>query len=407
MDRLIARYARKLARAGICAPGEAVLCARDDVFFTSPDGPGAGFAVSLAERLGAGAAILIRPARPYREAAAYLARSALCALSGACGPAAVFPRDCETRTFFHDLPVLPMPGWPAPTDRETLAAAATALSRRKGIIFADGAMAAPGPMILEQAFVTINSMCFACAVKFFSDYLALARCGCPPPDMVRTMGRVLEGLSDLPPLPDAAPALAAGPFASAGAARAAMAEVGRLTVHGGLVDSAFGNVSALADGVLHISRTGAALDELEGQIDACPLDDSSCAALTASSEFSAHARIVTETPARVVLHGHPKFSVILSMDCDAADCPDRRQCHLSCRACRFVGGAPVVPGEVGCGPRGLARTLPPALAGRRAAMVLGHGAFTVDDTDFNRAFAAMLELEKACRDEVLERVKKR
>jgi hypothetical protein len=40
-------------------------------------------------------------------------------------------------------------------------------------------------------------------------------------------------------------------------------------------------------------------------------------------------------------------------------------------------------------------------------MVLGHGAFTVDDTDFNRAFAAMLELEKACRDEVLERVKKR
>jgi hypothetical protein len=37
-------------------------------------------------------------------------------------------------------------------------------------------------------------------------------------------------------------------------------------------------------------------------------------------------------------------------------------------------------------------------------MVLGHGAFTVDDTDFNRAFAALLELERACRKTVLARV---
>jgi ribulose-5-phosphate 4-epimerase/fuculose-1-phosphate aldolase len=404
MDRLIARFAAKLVRAGICAPDGAVLCARDDAFFVHPGGPGAAFVTALADRLGAGAAILVRPARPDRHAAAYFAREALRRARG--GPAAVFPRDCETRTFFHDLPVLPLPGWPPPRGPEAVALAAKALSRRKGILFADGTMAAPGPMILEQAFVTVSSMCFACAVKFFSDYLALARGGCPPPDMVRAMGRVLEGLRDLPPLPDAAPALAPGPFAAAAQARAAMAEAGRLTVRGGLVDSAFGNVSALVDGVLHISRTGAALDELEGQIDACPLDGSSCAALTASSEFSAHARIVAETPARVVLHGHPKFSVILSMDCDMADCPDRHRCHTSCRACRFVGDAPVVPGEVGCGPRGLARTLPPALHGHTAAMVHGHGVFTVDETDFNRAFAAMLDLEKTCRDEVLERVAK-
>jgi ribulose-5-phosphate 4-epimerase/fuculose-1-phosphate aldolase len=241
-------------------------------------------------------------------------------------------------------------------------------------------------------------------VKFFSEYLGRIRDGRPSPDMRSAMARVLSGLDDLPPLPARAPALARGPFTGAAPARAAMAAAGRRTVRGGRVGSAFGNVSCLVGDVLHISRTGAALDELQGQIEACPLDNSSCAALTASSEFPAHARIVTETPARVVLHGHPKFSVILSMDCEAKDCPDRGRCHVACREARFLGDAPIVPGEVGSGPRGLARTLPPALAGRRAAVVYGPGVFAVDPTDFNAAFAAMLELERACRDRVLARV---
>jgi len=402
MDRLIARYADKLARAGICAPDAAAICARDDAFFTTgPDGA-TDFLTALADNLGAGAAILVRPSAPYREAAAFLARAALAGAHP--GQAAVFPRDCETRTFFHDLPVLDMPGWPPPRDRGAVSSAARALSRRKGVIFADGAMAAHGSMILEQAFVTVSSMCFACFVKFFSDALACLRRGGLSPEMATAMGRILDGLPELPPLPEAAPPLARGPLADAATARAAMAEAGRITVQSGLVDSVFGNVSCLVGGVLHISRTGAALDALEGQIEACPLDGSSCAALTASSEFPAHARIVTETQARVVLHGHPKFSVILSMDCDRTDCPDRDRCHVACREKRRIGGAPVVPGEVGCGPCGLVHTLPPALRGHLAAMVLGHGAFTVDDRDFNRAFAAMLDLERDCRDAVLARV---
>ncbi len=403
MDRLIAAYADKLARAGICAPDEAVLAARDDVFFISPGhDPDTAFPVSLARGLGAGSAMLVRPSPAYREAAAHFAASAL----RDAGPdnAAIFPTDCETRTFFHDLPVIPGPGWPPPKDPQALARAIHALSRRKGAVFSDGTLLAHGPLILEQAFVTISSLCFACAVKFFSEYLGRLRDGRPSPDMQSAMARVLSGLDDLPPLPPRAPALASGPFTDAGAARAAMAEAGRLTVRGGLVDSAFGNVSCLVGNVLHISRTGAALDELEGQIEACPLDNSSCAALTASSEFPAHARIVTETPARVVLHGHPKFSVILSMDCDETNCPDRGRCHVACRKARFLGDAPIVPGEVGSGPRGLARTLPPALAGLRAAVVYGHGVFAVDPTDFNAAFAAMLELERACRDRVIARV---
>ncbi len=403
MDRLIAAYADKLARAGICAPDEAVLCARDDVFFVSPGhDPVASFVSRTAQGLGSGAAMLVRPTRTYREAAAHFAATAL----RDAGPdnAAIFPTDCETRTFFHDLPVIPGPGWPQPKDPQALARAIHALSRRKGAVFSDGTLLAHGPLIPEQAFVTISSMCFACAVKFFSEYLGRVHDGRLSPDLRAAMTRVMAGLEDLPPLPDRAPALARGPFTDAGAARSAMAEAGRLTVRGGLVDSAFGNVSCLVGDVLHISRTGAALDELQGQIEACPLDNSSCAALTASSEFPAHARIVTGTPARVVLHGHPKFSVILSMDCDEKDCPDRGRCHVACRKARFLGDAPVVPGEVGCGPRGLARTLPPALAGHRAAVVYGHGVFAVDPTDFNAAFAAMLELERACRDRVLARV---
>ncbi|QLA21045.1 class II aldolase/adducin family protein [Desulfolutivibrio sulfoxidireducens] len=402
MDRLIAGYAGKLVRAGLCAPDEAVLCARDDAFFFSrPEGPDTALVSGVAEGLGAGAAILVRPARPCREAAAFFARAAL----RESGPdhAAIFPRDCETRTFLHDLPVIPGPGWPPRPDRTAVSDAVSALSRRKGAVFADGTLLAPGGLALEQAFVTASSMIFACMVKFFSDYLAHVRENTLPAGMEAAMARVLDGLDDPPP-PLAALSLARGPFADAAPARAAMAQAGRLTVRCGLVDSAFGNVSCLLGDVLHISRTGAALDELEGQIDACPLDNSSCAALTASSEFVAHARIVTETTARVVLHGHPLYSVILSMDCGETDCPDRGRCHVACRAARFLWDAPIVPGEVGGGPRGLARTLPPALVGRRAAMVYGHGLFAVDQTDFNAAFAAMLEIERRSRDEVLARV---
>jgi ribulose-5-phosphate 4-epimerase/fuculose-1-phosphate aldolase len=92
------------------------------------------------------------------------------------------------------------------------------------------------------------------------------------------------------------------------------------------------------------------------------------------------------------------------MACGAKDCGSRGSCHTRCPEGRFVAGVPVVSGEVGTGPTGLCNTLPGALAGRRAAIVYGHGLFTLAWNDFGEALETMIEVERACRCEFFERI---
>jgi len=153
-----------------------------------------------------------------------------------------------------------------------------------------------------------------------------------------------------------------------------------------------------------ISQTGSSLDELAGCIDPCPLDDSSCTGITASSELVAHNEIYLLTENRAILHGHPKFAVILSMDCDLPDCPNRNLCHIKCTMDRFIHDIPIVPGEVGTGPTGLCNTLPPSIKDRRGSIVWGHGLFTAGKSDFNEPFKHLLDIENMCRVEYFNRV---
>ena len=162
-----------------------------------------------------------------------------------------------------------------------------------------------------------------------------------------------------------------------------------------MVDSFFGNISCKFGDAVFISQTGSSLDELEGNIDRCPLDRSSCSAITASSEFSAHRGIYEKREVSTILHGHPKFSVIMSMLCDDFGCSGRGRCHLECSRERTAAGVPVVPGEVGTGPRGLCNTLPGALKGR-GAIVYGHGLFTAGKVDFADAYEHMHAIETEC-----------
>ncbi|MGE4554212.1 MAG: class II aldolase/adducin family protein, partial [Desulfovibrionaceae bacterium] len=215
------------------------------------------------------------------------------------------------------------------------------------------------------------------------------------------------------PVCSAPPGLAAGPFADEAAARAALAEAGRATVARRLVDSSFGNISCRLGSRVLISRSGGFLDDLAGKLDACDLGPdgrpASSAALTASSELPAHLAVYALPDATAsgaapacILHGHPPFCVIRSLVCeepDAAGCPVGRagECHLRCPRPRRAGGAPVVPGEVGAGPRGLGRTMPPALRGEAGVIVHGHGLFAADPTDFNGALAALQAIENRCR----------
>lgn len=402
----------------------------------------------------AGATLIVaRPAGAYCIISRHLAGRAL--QEAGDEAAALCPSDSETRLFLTDIPVLqcdsiPSGGTRGSCDPEDIARVTNALSTRKGCIVLD---AGGGPLVIAtgavtpaQAAVTVSSILFACFVQFFVEALGAARQG-GGAGLTRREREVLAAATQaLHPLAETAPPLMRGPFENEAQARAAMAQAGRATVQLGLVDSCFGNISYLVGSTLHISQTGAALDQLEDAIDACPIDacpmdacpmnglageahcQSDChtpppvpgtTGMTASSECSAHqaviAQVNTGAPIRAILHGHPPFAVILSMDCPGrapganTPCAGAGACHLRCPERRTLGAQgcgdiPVVAGEVGTGPTGLVHTMPPALAGRKGAMVFGHGLFVAAPIDFNTALATLLEVERASRREVFRRL---
>lgn len=407
MNDLAAKYAAKLAAAGLCAEGEPLFAVLDaELSFSRKDDPRQPVAEAVITGLGAAALLFAEPVGASQLAMRDLAREALDS-----GLGHVVPGDCETRTFFHNLPVV---------DGLDAAGVIQALSRRKGCIVLEGGralMAAAGSVSPEQAFVTASSMAFACFVAYFSRHLRDLRAGSMTEDR-RGRFAELRALVEVEAerQPQQPPQLLAGPFADEDASRAAMVEAGRHVVEYGLVDSSFGNLScrqkAPGGELLLISQTGSSLDELGGCIDPCRFDGASCVGLTASSELSAHQAIYEGGPARTILHGHPRFAVILSMDCEKLDCPGLGQCHRSCATPRGLatGGGlniPIVPGEVGTGPFGLCHTLPPALTsdgGRPGAIVYGHGLFATGARDFRDAFATLFEVERYCRAEYFRRV---
>jgi ribulose-5-phosphate 4-epimerase/fuculose-1-phosphate aldolase len=394
MDRLVKKYAAKLISAGLASPQEQlspIIGGLDDELIWNRRGKETETLEKVFSGLSINSLVFLKPAEPYAEIIKHLAREAL------LRQAAITPNDCETRTFLHDLPVIES------FEPDRIIAV---LKRRKSVIVVsrEGALNA-GPAIItygtvspEQGFVVASSVCFAAFVKFFADYLEMLKAGSPNAAEHARFDKVID---QLPPPHRAPPRLMAAPFSTESQVCRAIAEAGRQTVDYKLVDSYFGNISYRWRGSLYISQTGSSLDELEGCIDPVALDGSNSAALTASSELSAHMDALARTDCRAMIHGHPKFSVIMSMDCDPeqkAICRFSDRCHIDCPKPRFIEQIPIVPGEVGTGPTGLCHTLPPALEGHPAAIVYGHGLFALGKTDFREAFGYLIEAEALCRD---------
>jgi len=434
MNALLAKYAAKLAATGLCEPGDVLMAALDDELAWSRATASGDPRRALMEEIFAGmsisALLLARPAGVYQAVMAELARQAL-----AAGTPSITPGDCETRTFLHDLPVVDCRGDGAlGNDGLSADGVIQALRQRKGCVILAHApegevahVAAFGTVSPEQAYVTFSSMCFACFVAYFAEHLRLARTGGLTPQRRSAFARIA---ALLPPDRADPPDLLPGPFEDEDAARAAMIQAGRHTVEYGLVDSYFGNISyrlpsngpGKGSETILISQTGSSLDELGACIDPCRMDGGSCAGITASSEYSAHKAVYeveqAKGGARAILHGHPRFSVILSLDCERLDCPKQGECHRACDTPRAVVDAPaglnipIVPGEVGTGPFGLCHTLPQALTGTsgpppgkgRGAIVYGHGLFTLGAVDFRDAFQSLMDVEHFCRAEYFRRV---
>ncbi|MGE4268299.1 MAG: class II aldolase/adducin family protein [Deferribacterales bacterium] len=323
----------------------------------------------IASHIRSYALLFVRPSEPFMSALELAAKNGEFA-----------PNDSETRTFLHTVPVA-----------DCFSDVPDALKRRKAVFVRGHGIVTAAPFGAEQAFIFASSVIFSGFVKFFADAGEAALLG-KPYDQKLTLGLLNSyikkfAVNDTPPLDKII-------FQSEQSILSAMAQAGRTTVALGLVDSFFGNISVFDGRKIYISRTGSSLDELENETDICPLDESACTGLTASSELASHRRIYETTDKRVILHAHPRFSVIMSMMC-AEKCENRGKCHYACTKKRYIGKVPIVAGEVGNGPRAMVNTLPPAMKISDSVTVYGHGVFTVSADDFNEALRLLTETETA------------
>jgi ribulose-5-phosphate 4-epimerase/fuculose-1-phosphate aldolase len=378
-----AKYTNKLISDRSALSGQIAFAAQDDYLETAGEPGLTRLAEDVLGRLNALGLVAARPSLPFAD---FLVRRAQ------PDENSFIPRDTETRTFLHDIPFLRREEM-ASGGKETLA---RLLGSRKGVIVEGVGIVAVGAVTVEQAYINYSSVFHAVFVKYLLDIL---REGFRLPGEKEAFECFRRDW--LRPLHADGLAFRTGPLEAAADILDEMVAVGRYTVERGLVDSFFGNISVRAGDVIYISQTAASLDELAGCIDPVPMDNTSTTGITASSELAAHRRVYELTDARVMLHGHPKFAVVMSMLCDVENCPIT-DCWKDCERVRLLGGTPVVAGEIGAG--GLAKRVPPVIGEAGRALVYGHGVFTIGRRDFAEAFQAMVDVENWCRSEYFQRL---
>ncbi|NOY69541.1 MAG: rRNA adenine dimethylase [Deltaproteobacteria bacterium] len=385
MKQMLEKFTRRIETSGLVEPGGALFGMADDRIVWNRTDPAQKILEPLFSNLNINSVLFARPAFPYSVIIDFLAKTTR--------NSTIMPDDCETRTFLHDLPV---------ADAFSALKLNQCLKARKSVIVPGGSIVTTGTISPEQALVAFSSVCFACFVKFFSDFLKHVQTDGVSKKEARLFSRIAPFCAELRPAPAG---LVHGPFSMEDEIRTAMAEAGKKTVEAGLVDSSFGNISCFNGKTLYISQTGAFLNKLEGFIDPVPTDGSRCTGITASSELGAHLNIISATKDHAILHGHPLFSVIMSMVCDIEKCEKKGECHKSCPYDRNICQIPIVSGEVGAGPHGLCNTVACRMNDQKAVIVYGHGVFTTGKTDFNDALSRLYSIENDCRNEYFRRVR--
>lgn len=380
----INKYTKKLLHDRSASPGRIAFAAQDDTMLTDGDADLAQLAGAILSRLNCLGLIAARPSLPFADFLAGRAQRE---------ESSIIPRDTETRTFLHDIPFLRS----SDLGPDAAGRIADILSNRKGVVVEGVGIIATGALTVEQAYINYSSIFHSTFVKYLQDLLQ---------DGFRLPGEeeAFRQFRDqwLRPLNTKGLVFRNGPLTKPEEILHEVETVGRYTVERGLVDSFFGNISLLAGDTIFISQTAASLDELAGCIDPVPMDNRSTTGITASSELAAHRRIYEVSGASVILHGHPKFAVVMSMECGEKNCPIA-DCWKDCSKVRFMGDTPVVAGEIGAG--GLAKRVPPVITEPGKAVVYGHGVFTIGRKDFAEAFRAMVEVENWSREEYFRRLR--
>jgi ribulose-5-phosphate 4-epimerase/fuculose-1-phosphate aldolase len=300
------------------------------------------------------------------------------------------PNDSETRVFLHDIPFIRESEWSGKPKTALVEMIIRCLKQRKAVVIQGLGVVASGGVTVEQAFIGFSSIFHTTFVKYLLDLLTEGFRLPRERNVVEEFKQAWAGQQDLAGL-----RFLAGPIAERDTIIREICRVGRYTVEKGYVDSFFGNISYFDGKTIFISQTTSSLDELEGFIDPVPLDGSSTAGLSASSELPAHRGIYVSSDYHAVLHGHPRFSVIMSMHCEEENC-GIEDCNRFCSRARSACGVPIVAGETGAG--GLAASVPLAIKASGACIVYGHGIFAAGKKDFRDAFMKMAAAEDRCRE---------
>jgi ribulose-5-phosphate 4-epimerase/fuculose-1-phosphate aldolase len=377
MREQIAKYSAKLVSDGSSHAGQIAFAAQDDIMISDGDPILASLAETVLSRLNCLALAAASPSLPFAEL--LIQRSTVFEHT-------IIPRDTETRTFLHDIPIVRK----NELGLDSAERIAELLGNRKGIIVEGVGIIAVGALTIEQSYINWSSVFHATYIKYLEDILAY---GFMIPGEEAAFNRFRYEL--LLPLSADGLEFQQGPLREKSVILKEIATVGRYTVQRRLVDSFFGNISYSNGNLIYISQTASSLDELPGCVDPVPFENSSTVGITASSELVAHRSIFETTGCRAILHGHPRFAVVMSMICNEKGSCLTADCWKNCAKVRFLGGTPVVAGEIGAG--GIARNVPPVIGITGAAIVYGHGVFSTGMTDFREAFQSLVNVENWCR----------
>ena len=375
MYTLLEQYATFLCEERLVQPDRLALSALNDRAFHFGADDLKQLSSQILEQLGCACVIVAKPLYALSEI-----------LIQRCPSTAtnLMPRDSESKAFLHDIPIIRF----TKDLHKTSELVCKALEKRKGCCIEGVGIISKGDLTVEQAYIGWSSIYHATTIKYFEDLLqngfmfghektlvANYFLNLPDPKTIAFEKHLPTLRNDL---------------------HQTMIDTGKQTVQLGLVDSFFGNASYSLNNQLHISQTSARLDQLDAQIDMVPFDRSSTAGITASSELPAHLAIYRTTNAKCILHGHPRFSVIMSYFTSS---------DSATPSIEMVASVPVVGGEGGMG--GLADAVSDALhkTGKNAVIVRGHGVFTISDKDFMDALTQMIRVESMCRAEYVSLLK--
>ncbi len=381
-DQQIEKYTQKLLRDRTAVPESIRFYRLDDIAVTNRHDEWLPVFTEVFNGLDVTALLFAKPTLPFADL-----------LVERADPRAdrLVPKDSETKVFLHDIPFIRKAEWLDGPKSELASKIIHCLKKRKAAIIQGLGVVASGGVTVEQAFIGFSSIFHTTFVKYLLDLLTEGFKLSDERrhfDEFRKLWLRQRDLSDL--------TFASGPIDGRDEIIREICRVGRYTVEKGYVDSFFGNISYFDGRTIFISQTASSLDELDGHIDPVPLDGSSTSGLSASSELPAHRGIYVASHYHAILHGHPKFSVIMSMHCEEHNC-DIEDCNRLCNRNRSACGVPIVAGETGAG--GLARSVPLALKESSVCIVYGHGIFSAGEKDFRDAFMKMVDVENRCQEE--------